>query len=173
MGGSAGPEPRADLELVRVSVAPEVRFGDTRLPERFWSKVEQVTESGCWIWIASLNHGYGQIAVGHARPKQTHRLAYRMLVREISPGLQLDHKCRIRCCVNPAHLREVTSRQNTLAEGSRAIPRMRLDAPTCVHGHPWTVENTAHYRTYRICRMCQRRKSIAAYYRKKARRGQA
>ena len=167
-GGAGSASERADLELVRART-----FGDSRLPERFWAKVEQVTESGCWIWTASLNHGYGQMSIGHAHPYQTHRLAYQALVRTVPPGLKLDHICRVRCCVNPAHLREVTSRENTLAKGSEAIPKMRLDAPTCVHGHAWTPENTAIYRTYRVCRACNRISCREAYLRRRARRGAA
>jgi hypothetical protein len=32
----------------------------------------------------------------------------------IPDGLQLDHLCRVRCCVNPNHLEPVTAKENTL-----------------------------------------------------------
>jgi hypothetical protein len=71
-----------------------------------------VDESGCWIWQRYINrHGYGRLARGGKRgtPRQlAHRWYYERLVGPIPDGLELDHLCRNRACVNPDHLEPVT-----------------------------------------------------------------
>src|SRR5208282_1570897 len=63
--------------------------------------VERITETGCWIWMGSLHKGYGP-----------HRESYELAKGNIPAGLQLDHLCRQKTCVNPAHLEPVTCREN-------------------------------------------------------------
>lgn len=78
--------------------------------DRFWSKVNK-TDS-CWIWTATLyDSGYGRFRYNNKWNK-AHRIAYNFLVGEIPEGLELDHLCRVRCCVNPDHLEPVTHREN-------------------------------------------------------------
>lgn len=79
---------------------------------RFWTKVHLPSDDGCWVWTASQNGtGYGALTIAGAR-KLAHRLAYAHLVGPIPDGLDLDHLCRNRMCVNPAHLEPVTRREN-------------------------------------------------------------
>lgn len=118
---------------------------------RFWSKVRK-TET-CWEWVAGKDHGYGIIQAG-GRARKAHRLAYEMLVGPIPAGLILDHLCRNRSCVNPAHLEVVTNRENVL----RGVgPTAANAAKThCVRGHAFTPENTIRRRgTQRDCRACK------------------
>lgn len=68
----------------------------------------------CWVWCARLNrNGYGRLSVG-GRELMAHRLSYEAHVGPIPDGLLLDHLCRVRQCVNPAHLEPVTHQVNTL-----------------------------------------------------------
>lgn len=80
--------------------------------ERFWSKVaKQPGPDGCWLWTGCTDHkGYGKLNVG-GHTRLAHRLAYAQLVGPTA--LDLDHRttCPKRC-VNPAHLRPVTNKQN-------------------------------------------------------------
>lgn len=65
-----------------------------------------------WLWAGSCNKkGYGRFWF-HGGSKEAHRVAYRLLVEEIPEGLEIDHLCRIRNCVNPAHLQPVTPEVN-------------------------------------------------------------
>jgi len=77
---------------------------------RFWRKVEKT--SGCWNWKAGRNgSGYGQFSV-FGREVQAHRVAYELSIGPIPDGQLLDHTCHNLTCVNPAHLRFATTKQN-------------------------------------------------------------
>src|SRR5689334_1886116 len=89
-------------------------IGDSRLPLRFWAKV-QPADTGCWLWNeGSLDwSGYGQYWYDGAT-RGAHRVAYGLLVGDIPEGLQIDHLCRTPSCVNPEHLEVVAPKENTL-----------------------------------------------------------
>lgn len=125
-----------------------VNFLDSRLPERFWAKCTPEPNSGCWIWTAALDSiGYGSTNGPSGRTCKAHRLAYLTLVGPVPIGLELDHKCRTRCCVNPAHLEPVTHRENM----RRSAPARR---PTCPAGHQYTGRNLILHKGRRSCRTC-------------------
>ena len=99
--------------------------------ERFWSRVEK--EPGpCWVWTGgSLASGYGSFRAGGAAV--AHRYAWTLLCGPIASGLQLDHLCRNRRCVNPDHLEPVTQQENLrrarlTAEEHAALGGLRLIA---------------------------------------------
>src|SRR2546421_6548023 len=71
--------------------------------------------SGCHLWIGHENApgGYGRLSY-RGRLYLAHRLSYESAIGPVPAGLQLDHLCRVRCCVNPAHLEPVTGRENVL-----------------------------------------------------------
>lgn len=77
--------------------------------DRFWMKV--VKTPTCWNWEGGGRGGYG-IFTSDTKTHLAHRLAYELLVGPIPDGKVLDHKCRNTLCVNPAHLRPVTRKQN-------------------------------------------------------------
>ena len=77
---------------------------------RFWSKVA-FTES-CWLWMATkFSPGYGSFKL-HGKMVSAHRIAYEICNGPIPSGLELDHLCRVRNCVNPTHLEPVTKSEN-------------------------------------------------------------
>ena len=113
-------------------------FGDTRLPARFWAKVNpngpipaNRPELGpCWEWTAyRLHNGYGVFSIGSRtdgtrRVILAHRIAYERLVGLIPEGVQSDHLCRNRPCIRPTHIEPVTQREN----GRRGVRPSKLVA---------------------------------------------
>lgn len=76
-------------------------------------------KTGCWVWLGRLSHlGYGWInlRVSGRRspvPRKAHRISYEVFKgKKITEGLEIDHLCRNRRCINPDHLEEVTGAVN-------------------------------------------------------------
>ena len=134
--------------------------------QRFWAKVDRITDDECWLWTGGTTTGYGRFRVDRSLVL-AHRYAYELLVGQIPDGLQIDHLCRNRACVNPAHLEPVTLRENILRGTAPSAHAARKTH--CIHGHAFTPENTYAYRDERrICRQCKRRNDRKRYWNTKA-----
>lgn len=125
--------------------------------DRFMSKV-LVLDDGCWLWCASTARGgYGQFNDGRTMVR-AHRFAYEQLVGPIGEGLDLDHLCRERACVNPKHLEPVDRAEN-LRRGyaARGVPTH------CAQGHAFDRDNTfIRPGGARGCRTCRNAASRAS-----------
>lgn len=124
---------------------------------RFWKKVNKDAPGGCWLWTAScVADGYGQFNKGSKQMVRAHRFAYEACVGPIPDGLTLDHLCRVRGCVNPAHLEPVSMRVNIMRGQSSGAVNARKTH--CIHGHEFTPENTqtSQSRGWRRCLTCFR-----------------
>lgn len=107
-------------------------LGHPDLPPRFWAKVDAGAGDGCWLWTGAVtSRGYGCF-VYDGRCWLTHRLIYTTLVGTIPDGYTIDHLCRVKTCVNPAHLEPVTLREN-IARALRPQPADALPARARVH----------------------------------------
>lgn len=118
-----------------------------------------VDDNGCWVWQKFITEeGYGRIHLRSPSPRNVlaHRLYYERYVGPIPADLEIDHLCRNRACVNPAHLEPVPKRVNILrGEGVAARFARRTH---CSKGHEFTSENTYINPTSlaRYCRVCLR-----------------
>lgn len=130
--------------------------------QRFWALVnkngpvpEYAPHLGpCWLWLAhTSSEHYGHFKIG-GRPTLAHRWAYKTLVGPIPEGLQIDHLCRVRHCVNPEHMEPVTPLVNT-RRGETGQKNARKTH--CPLDHPYDDKNTRRNpRGDRICRQCHR-----------------
>lgn len=117
----------------------------------FWSKVDKTGD--CWLWTGTRNQkGYGRAELG-GRRTGAHRVAWLRSGRDIPEGMQLDHLCRNRACVNPGHLEVVNNRTNVLR--GHTLPALNIQKTHCVNGHAYSVENTRYRKDgSRLCRVC-------------------
>lgn len=118
--------------------------------DRFARKVE-VADDGCWLWMGTVNRkGYGMFWPD-AAGTPAHRWSYEHHVGPIPAGLQLDHLCRVRHCVNPEHLEPVTAKENQMRSPFNPAARTH-----CPQGHPYDAVNTYLYPDgrRRACRTC-------------------
>lgn len=125
--------------------------------ERFSTKYTVDERTGCWNWTAYRDgRGYGlfRMPTGTA---WAHRAAYELLIAPIPAGLEIDHRCRNRSCVNPAHLEPVTPQVNT----DRSSHAKRMFCVTA--GHPMAGDNIGKRSDgRRYCVACHRAKAQAA-----------
>lgn len=120
---------------------------------RIFSRVEK-TES-CWLWLGATNSGYGYINFPRqSRMGAVHAILYRYFVGPVPKGKELDHLCRVRNCVNPAHLEPVSRRENTLR--GMAPNAISVRTNSCYRGHKFTLENTYFNRGKRHCQTCRK-----------------
>lgn len=148
----------------------------TKTPaERFWLKVNKSgpvsllrgAPGPCWIWEASSDRrGYGQFFDGNTMVK-AYKWAYVSALGPVAAGLDLDHRCRVRACCNPAHLDPVDHRTNVLRGMSPGAISYRTNR--CFKGHELTPENTGtRPNGSRICKTCDAARSRVYYARKQA-----
>lgn len=138
-------------------------MGFQNLPVCFAEKIEE--SDGCWLWRAAINRGgYGVFwEREYKRTVIAHRFAFQYLIGPVPPGLDLDHLCRVRNCVNPAHLEPVTRRVNLSRGIGDRLRSERAKAQThCLRGHLFDEENTAYKSDgARRCRTCHRQSETA------------
>lgn len=135
--------------------------------DRYWDKV--VKTPLCWLWTgAKAGSGYGNFWDGE-RYRVAHHISFIEANGPIPDGREIDHLCRVRRCVNPAHLEAVTPKVNQ--NRGMAPGGIVYQTGCCLQGHPFTSENT--YRRPdgkgRQCRACTRERQCAARERRKAR----
>jgi hypothetical protein len=137
------------VQLANLRLGPEA----CRRPlvERFWEKVERRGPWDCWPWLAGkYPSGYGQIWV-EGKNELAHRVAYRLSIGPIPPGLTIDHVkargCVRRDCCNPAHLEPVSRGENVLRGDGLTAQNARKTR--CPAGHAYTQIKHCRY-----CRTC-------------------
>lgn len=80
----------------------------------FWRNVDKKSEAECWEWIGFVHPtGYGRCGNGRFGTRSAHKYSYILAYGMVPSGMVVDHVCRNKRCVNPGHLRAITTKQNT------------------------------------------------------------
>lgn len=117
----------------------------------------------CWYWAGQIKpNGYGALWFD-SKKVYAHRFSYEVYKGEIPRGLEIDHLCNNRLCINPDHLEAVTHRENLLR--GETLPTIALAKTHCSNGHPYMGSNL-HYRKNgkRSCVTCNREYNRRHYY---------
>lgn len=138
-------------------LVPDISLPPKRLAQ-FYALTMPEPNSGCWLWMGNIHprKGYGtfQLRVGPDIwiSRLAHRVSYEHFKGKIPEGLQIDHLCRVRSCVNPAHLEAVTGRENILRGTGWAATKAKQTH--CLRGHTLTEDNIYRYGNERHCILC-------------------
>ncbi len=112
---------------------------------RFWKHVDTSAGLfGCWLWTASTQDGYGQIAwpadEANHRLARAHRISWVLQNGEIPSGMFVCHSCDNRLCVNPSHLWLGTADDNNADMNAKGRQRHESTKPFVLRGEqtPWS-----------------------------------
>lgn len=141
---------------MRVGLPPLGAYHNPDPEVEFAKRIGAPDADGCLPWQGQIaTNGYGRFA-RNGTTVPAHRYAYEREHGRVPEGMELDHLCRNRACVNSAHLEPVSHRENTMR--GQTVTAANARKTHCIHGHEFTPENTyIQSRGGRGCRACRDR----------------
>ena len=129
------------------------------LKDRFEALTDRTDGHGpwgnCWLYTGKLDDGYGKMLPTNGKAKRyVHVLSYELHIGSVPQGLELDHLCRVRNCINPAHLDPVTHAENMRRSPFQGV--IQKAKTHCPQGHPYDGENLYINSNRRHCKICMR-----------------
>lgn len=102
-------------ELWRPNAGDKLGCTYLSLQEAFDTKPMTTEANGCIIWGGNTSgyapRQYGVLTFKGGR-RFAHRVAYELRYGPIPRSMDIDHRCHVRLCVNPDHLRLASRKQN-------------------------------------------------------------
>ena len=127
-------------------------------------------ENGCIVWVGSKDKdGYGKCRRRHELGTiwLPHRLAWIVKHGAIPKGLEVDHLCRNRSCINPEHLTVVDHISNVERSIYKRENHRNFRKTHCKRGHPLNGDNliveTWHGIVMRKCLTCRKENARRNY----------
>ena len=129
--------------------------------ERFEQKIKVDPISGCHVWTGYKDKkGYSFFRVSTSLTMRGHKFSFLQAKGEIPKGLEIDHLCRNRGCVNPDHLEAVTHRVNV--ERGFGVGVINAAKMHCPIGHELTGDKGK-----RRCKICTNEVARKNYHKRK------
>lgn len=101
------------------------------LKKRFAESTQKDHKTGCWLWLLGTDiHGYAKMK-HDGRTRKSATVAYEFYIGPVPFGLELDHLCFNKLCVNPDHLEPITHSENLKRRKSFS----RFKNNLCKKGH--------------------------------------
>lgn len=120
-----------------------LKFIRASTPEESFEKYAK-WHNGCLVWNGyGNNDGYGRISV-KGRQILVHRHVWEKASGAIPEGMQIDHICHNRGCVNIEHLRLVTIQQNQFNRSGAQVNSKSGVRNVHKFGEKWRVVVTRH-----------------------------
>lgn len=132
--------------------------------ERFFEYVDKLTEDQCWSWGGCTKNGYGSFWIRDSSCRNggkmvaAHRYSYELMFGKIEKGKIIHHICENKLCVNPLHMRLVSSfGRHTTDYHPTSVTAINKNRTHCIYGHEFTPENTIIEKSgKRKCRTCSK-----------------
>lgn len=135
--------------------------------DNFHTRYIPEPNTGCWLWMGSLDgKKYGMLQI-NGKMKKTHRFSWEIAHGKIPKGIHVLHKCDTPTCCNPDHLFLGTNQDN-VDDKMQKRRHWTFSKTHCSEGHELTPENTRirKHDNSRCCRICERRR-CSEFYKKK------
>lgn len=127
--------------------APGLQRAET-VPEMIGRLSMPIPEAGCYAWLGGHSRGYAKMRWTENGTRRNARVAH-YLCEPVPAGLEVDHLCRMRWCVNQDHLELITHQENIRRQRAYAVASRQF-----CEKHP-----EVHLKLegkVRACRICRR-----------------
>jgi hypothetical protein len=146
-----------------IAVLPQDR---RQLGIRLLSLITIDPVTGCWLMRPNPKAGGYALVKVNGRTRRAHRVTYELWIGPIGAGLVLDHRCRVRNCVRPAHLEPVTVAENN-RRSDLVLSTINAAKVICNAGHELSGKNLRvdpdGRRRCRACHLDRARESAALH----------